>query len=175
MFSAGKAAEKEFFSHFKKGQKKPAWQIVNTSAGHLSAKGLIHVIIPWWAKDEDAATQRKNLSGAIVKCLGKASEAGYQTIALPPVGIGQGYPTDIATETLVRAVIDFCQQGDISLKKVLITVRMHAMIYDVKECISRVVTENPGSIEKTPHSTSAGKGGCQYIIQSVYYTNTTIN
>jgi O-acetyl-ADP-ribose deacetylase (regulator of RNase III) len=83
----------------------PAGHAVNTTAGKLAAKDVIHTVGPVWygGGRNEAAT----LAECYRNSLAVAAHRGLKTIAFPAISTGAfGYPTDKAAVVAVRTVVE---------------------------------------------------------------------
>jgi O-acetyl-ADP-ribose deacetylase (regulator of RNase III) len=86
-----------------------------TTGGMLQASHVIHAVGPYYVEgDGDAA-----LRAAARSALDAAKEHGLQSIAIPAISTGQrGYPADLATSVLVRAIADWLEENPDTLEEV---------------------------------------------------------
>jgi O-acetyl-ADP-ribose deacetylase (regulator of RNase III) len=88
---------------------------VITSGGNLKAKYVIHAVGPLYGIDFHPA---RLLENAVINSLSLANSKGIKTIALPAISTGIfGYPMDEAALVIVRAVLKFSRQRNLSIKK----------------------------------------------------------
>jgi O-acetyl-ADP-ribose deacetylase (regulator of RNase III) len=81
----------------------PAGQAVATTAGHLSARWVIHTVGPVHAKKEDRS---EVLASAFRESLRVAEELGAETVAFPAVSAGiYGWPVDDCARIAVRTAL----------------------------------------------------------------------
>ncbi|KAL4231079.1 Poly (ADP-ribose) polymerase [Mactra antiquata] len=106
---AGKQVKDELDVHLSLyGEAKTSDSVV-TSAGRLSALGIIHVVSPIWNDYtvwEDCAS---DLHKAIYNALKTAETHKYRKIAIPTIGAEPyfGVPKDLVAEVYVKALVDY--------------------------------------------------------------------
>jgi len=82
----------------------PPGHAVETTAGELEARWVIHTVGPVYSKNEDRSSI---LASCHTESLRVAAELGARTIAFPAISTGvYGYPLDDAAVVAVRAVRD---------------------------------------------------------------------
>ena len=80
----------------------PTGKAVSTTAGHLSARWVIHTVGPVYAREADPAAL---LASCHDESLREADELGARTVAFPAISTGvYGYPIEEAASVAVRAV-----------------------------------------------------------------------
>ena len=80
----------------------PTGQAVETPAGHLPARWVIHTVGPVYASSEDRSGL---LRSCHVEALRVADTLGCVTVAFPAISTGvYGYPTDLAAPVAIGAV-----------------------------------------------------------------------
>jgi len=90
----------------------PPGHAVNTTAGNLPAKDVIHTVGPvWYGGDRNEAA---TLAECYRNSLFVAARRGLKSIAFPSISTGAfGYPTDKAAAVAVRTVVEELPQWDI--------------------------------------------------------------
>jgi O-acetyl-ADP-ribose deacetylase (regulator of RNase III) len=80
----------------------PTGQAVETPAGHLPARWVIHTVGPVYASSEDRSGL---LRSCYVEALRVADTLGCETVAFPAISTGvYGYPLDLAAPVAIGAV-----------------------------------------------------------------------
>ncbi len=100
-----------------------------TTGGMLQASHVIHVVGPYYDAEEDS---RSILTAAARSALDAAKDHGLKSVAMPAIATGlRGYPADIATEILVRAVSDWLEEHPDTLAEVRLVgfTRQHAALF----------------------------------------------
>ncbi|AXE39605.1 O-acetyl-ADP-ribose deacetylase [Acidipropionibacterium virtanenii] len=90
----------------------PTGAAVETSAGNLPARWVIHTVGPVW---DNSGTQDGLLASCYTNCITVADEIGAHSIAFPTISAGAfGYPLDratrVAVETCTRARTDIVER-----------------------------------------------------------------
>ena len=87
----------------------PTGSAVNSGAGKLAAKHVIHAVGPVWSGGQRGEAEL--LAGAYRRCLELAAEHECRSIAFPALSAGAyRYPLDQAARVALRTAIDFLQQ-----------------------------------------------------------------
>jgi O-acetyl-ADP-ribose deacetylase len=82
----------------------PTGQAVETPAGHLPARWVIHAVGPVYASREDRSGLLRNCH---VEALRVADALGCATVAFPAISTGvYGYPLDLAAPVAIGAVTE---------------------------------------------------------------------
>ncbi|XP_060594497.1 protein mono-ADP-ribosyltransferase PARP14-like [Ruditapes philippinarum] len=77
-----------------------------SEGGNLNAKYVSHILSHEWRKG--TGNQIKTLGDSVFNCLTEATKRRLSSIAIPAIGCGvNGFPPDIATETIIRSVKQF--------------------------------------------------------------------
>lgn len=81
----------------------PTGDAVETTAGDLPARAVIHTVGPRWRGGDRG--EEELLAGAYRNSLDVARENGWRTVAFPSIGTGAyGYPTDRAARVALGTV-----------------------------------------------------------------------
>lgn len=96
----------------------PTGKAVITTGGRLKARYVIHTVGPIW--HGSASNEASLLRSAYQESLKLAAEKGLASVAFPSISTGAyGYPVAEAALVAIRAVVDFLQQKETSLKEVV--------------------------------------------------------
>lgn len=83
-------------------------QVVSTSAGNLPADYVFHAVGPVYNNNPRA---ENSLRLAVTNSLNKANALNCKSIAMPAISTGIfGYPKDLASNVIMRAIIEWCEQ-----------------------------------------------------------------
>ncbi len=88
----------------------PAGQAVETTAGRLPAKYVIHTVGPVWRGG--SAGEPAALASCYVASLGLAARLGLKSIAFPAISTGiYGYPREKAAGVVREALAGYCREN----------------------------------------------------------------
>jgi O-acetyl-ADP-ribose deacetylase (regulator of RNase III) len=90
----------------------PIGTVVETTAGRLQARAVLHTAGPRWRGGKRGEAEQ--LASCYRSCLDAARRRGYRTVAFPSISTGiYGYPIEQAAEVALRTVGDQLQaHGD---------------------------------------------------------------
>jgi len=93
-------------------------EAVITTGGNLPAKYVIHTVGPVWYGGNQQEPEL--LSRAYLSSLQLASRNGIKTIAFPNISTGiYGFPKKLASQIAISTVVDFLNNNDTSIEKVI--------------------------------------------------------
>ncbi|XP_046562803.1 protein mono-ADP-ribosyltransferase PARP14-like isoform X2 [Haliotis rubra] len=117
--TGGDAIQMECSTKYPDGIK--SGQIAITGAGSLICQSIFHTCLPSWPRDQNGEMILQTL---VAKCLKKASDKQYRSIAFPALGTGNlGYPRDVVAKTMMETMEQFGQDNPTtSLQEVKIVV-----------------------------------------------------
>jgi O-acetyl-ADP-ribose deacetylase len=79
----------------------PPGHVVETTAGNLHARWVIHTVGPVYSKNEDRSS---TLASCYTRSLERAQQLGARTIAFPAISTGvYGYPVELAAPVALAA------------------------------------------------------------------------
>jgi O-acetyl-ADP-ribose deacetylase (regulator of RNase III) len=88
----------------------PAGEAVQTTAGRLPARFVIHTVGPVWRGGSSGEPQ--TLASCYRSSLMLAVRLGAQSIAFPAISTGvYGYPRDAAAQVVWKTLRDFCREN----------------------------------------------------------------
>ena len=102
-----------------KGDLKPGECVITNAGGQLHCQKIIHAVGP---KFETSKSQKvvAQLRKTVKESLELAGQNGCTSVALPAIGRTQGFPLSLCTETIVKAVKEYCEEkcDENTLKKI---------------------------------------------------------
>ncbi|XP_070693875.1 poly(ADP-ribose) polymerase family member 14-related sequence 1 [Pempheris klunzingeri] len=102
-----------------KGQLKPGDCVITGAGGQLCCKKVIHTVAPMFdpTKHQKSVAQLKR---AVKGSLEIAEKNGCDSVALPAISRGLGFPLNLCAATIIKAVKEHCddQYDDNTLKKI---------------------------------------------------------
>uniref|UniRef100_W5LY42 Poly [ADP-ribose] polymerase n=1 Tax=Lepisosteus oculatus TaxID=7918 RepID=W5LY42_LEPOC len=110
--AGGPSIQKESKEWVKRNGKLPTGKAVETSAGSLPFKMVIHAVGPMWHGRQGVDGVRRLLDGAVRESLEIAERGGCRSLAIPCLSSGIfGVPVDICAQTIVEAVRNFARMS----------------------------------------------------------------
>jgi len=89
----------------------PAGEAVETTAGNMDAKYVIHTVGPIW--DDGFDNEGETLYNAYMNSLQLGNILGCKSIGFPSISTGAyGFPKALAAKTTCRAIFDFLTKQD---------------------------------------------------------------
>ncbi|XP_062591829.1 uncharacterized protein LOC134253316 isoform X4 [Saccostrea cucullata] len=160
--AAGYAFDEESKDYIRRHGPIPVGTCVETSAGKLPYKYVIHTVGPRWSDYPDKDRCLRDLCESVEVTFRKADELGMKSIALPAISSGIfGVPGDKCVEQYYKAVITFSRRYPFrSLKEIHFVDRDPSMVSAIQatfqqktssSCYSTTgSSEAPGSGETLP-------------------------
>jgi O-acetyl-ADP-ribose deacetylase (regulator of RNase III) len=82
----------------------PVGAVVETGAGHLPAKFIIHAAV----MSQDLLTNAKIIEHSTINSLRKAEELGLKSIVFPALGTGVGgFSLEVCAQIMIRAALEY--------------------------------------------------------------------
>jgi O-acetyl-ADP-ribose deacetylase (regulator of RNase III) len=109
----------------------PTGHAVETTAGKLHAKAVIHTVGPRWRGGRHG--EERLLASAYRSSLELAASRGYRTLAFPSISTGvYGYPVSKAAEVALRTILDTLAErpGDFDDVKMVLFSKSDLDVYE---------------------------------------------
>ncbi|MFN2427213.1 MAG: O-acetyl-ADP-ribose deacetylase [Candidatus Binatia bacterium] len=109
----------------------PTGTAIETTAGNLHAKAVIHTVGPRWRGGKHG--EERLLASAYRSSLELAASRGYRTVAFPSIGTGvYAYPLKKAAEVALRTILDVLDErpGDFDEVKLVLFSKSDLSTYE---------------------------------------------
>ncbi|XP_076461036.1 uncharacterized protein LOC143293723 [Babylonia areolata] len=106
--AAGFALEAEGSDYIRQNGPLQVSEVVETTAGSLSCKKVLHAVGPRWGRYTDKALCQQHLVDTVFNCLQKTNSLGFTSVALPSISSAIfGVPQNICAESYLAGVNKF--------------------------------------------------------------------
>ncbi|XP_073330301.1 poly(ADP-ribose) polymerase family member 14-related sequence 1 isoform X2 [Pagrus major] len=164
--AAGPQLQNECDKQIKKGQLKPGDCVITGAGGQLCCNKVIHAVVPKFDSKKVLKVQAQ-LKKAVKLSLELAEKHGCISVALPTIGISQGFPHSLCADTIIKAVKEYLDEkyDDISLK----TIHFVDSSDSAVKVMEAAVRHEFGShgVSQSPHVKHAGSLDVSHSLQTL--------
>ncbi|XP_069389111.1 protein mono-ADP-ribosyltransferase PARP14-like [Paralichthys olivaceus] len=141
-----------------RGQLKPGDCVISNAGGQLCCKKIIHALGPVF---DPSAPQKSlaQLKRAVKGSLELAEKHGCITVALPTISRTKGFPLDVCSLTIVKAVKEHCDEkyNDNTLKKIHLVNNEDAAVQAMEKAVKNEFGNGGVSLQTTSPSLTYAK------------------